>query len=159
MGRNWAELQFSLFQDNYFFTTIPVAAGRGSVLMQFWIISGVNSVSILGALPDPGFQSNLEEDKGFLLFPGFKMGYLLWHLSGPFLVPHCVSLWRPGHVLRPLVSPFSLFQDNYFFNSIPAPASGLEKVRAGSARILVFSLFRAELFQYNNSRPGRPVGK
>ena len=127
--------------------------------MQFWIISGVSFVSLLGALLDPGFQSKPKENKGFLPFPGFKMGYLLWHLLGSFLVPHCVSLWRPGHVLRPLVSQFSLFQDNYFFNSIPAPASGLGKVRAGSARILVFSLFRAELFQYNNSRPGRPVGK
>ena len=159
MGRNGVDLAHFTFSRQLLFHNNSGRGWPGVSLMQFWTISGVSFVPLLGALLDPGFQSKPKENKRFLLFPGFQMGYLLWHLLGSFRVPHCVSLWRPGHVLRPLVSPFSLFHDNYFFNSIPAPTSGLEKVPAGLARILVFSLFQAQLLQYNNSRPGRRVGK
>ena len=159
-GQEWCRFgTFHFFKTITFSQQFRSRLAGGQFLMQFWIISGVSFVPLLGALLDPGFQSNPKENKGFLLFPVFKMGYILRHLLGSFLVPHGVSLSRPGHVLRPLVSTFPLFQDNYFFNSIPAPASGLEKVPAGSARILVFSLFQAQLLQYNNSRPGRRVGK
>ena len=73
-----------------------------------------------------------------------------------FGAPLCLPLEaRP----RPATSRFPVFtfQDNYFSNSIPAPASGLEKVRAGSARILVFSLLSSRTL-FNTTTPG-PAGQ
>ena len=123
--------------------------------MQFWIISGVNFVSILGALLDPGFQSKPKGNKGFLLFPGFKWGTF----CGTF----------GDHFWYPMVCPFGgqatscdlSFPRFHFFTTItfsiqfrPLPA-GLKKYRPDWLGFWCFHFFRPNFF--NTTTPG-PAG-